>query len=206
MGGFFIFAEKPSSRNKGSWEAMTLKTLAFMLVIAGMLIAAGCSAPAALPAATGTPAGEKILPMSGNVTLGSGNKTVNVFLHSIELDAKTENEPGRTVTIYVAAENTGTEPVMYVWYSKLTDVNGNSYGGINISHKGSGARTGRIQPRYTEAARDFIDQLTNQDLGILSKGAVLDVYFFEKSGPDGTIAAEPDYHVAWTIDPGAILG
>ena len=206
MGAFFIFAEKHSSRNKGSWEAMTLKTLALMLVIAGMLIAAGCSAPAALPAATGTPAGEKVLPMSGNVTLGSGNKTVNVFLHSIELDAKGESESGRTVTIYVAAENTGTEPVMLVWFSKLTDLNGNSYGGINVSHGGNGARTAWIQPKYTEAARDFIDRLTNQDLGVLSKGAVLDVYFFEKDGNTGAVSAEPVYHAAWTIDPGAILG
>jgi len=206
MGAFFIFAEKPSSRNKGSWEAMTLKTLAFMLVIAGMLIAAGCSAPAALPAATGTPAGEKILPMLGNVTLGSGNKTVNVFIHSIELDAKAEKETGRTVTIYVAAKNTGTEPVMFVWFSKLTDANGNSYGGINVSHKGSGARTALIEPGITEAARDYIDQLTNQDLGILSKGAVLDVFFFEKDATTGMVSAEPVYHVAWTVDPGAILG
>ncbi len=185
---------------------MTLKTLTLMLVIAGMLIAAGCSAPAALPAATTTPAGEKVLPMSGNVTLGSGNKTINVSIHSIELDAKAENETGRTVTIYVAAKNTGTEPVMFVWFSKLTDVNGNTYGGINVSHKGSGARTAWIQPGYTEAARDYIDQLTNQDLAILSKGAVLDVYFFEKDGNTGAISAEPVYHVAWTIDPGAILG
>ncbi|HEX3000871.1 MAG TPA: hypothetical protein VHN82_00640, partial [Methanoregula sp.] len=70
----------------------------------------------------------------------------------------------------------------------------------------SGARTAWIQPGSTDAARDFIDRLTNQDLGVLSRGAVLDVYFFEKSGPDGTIAKEPDYHVAWTIDPGAVLG
>jgi len=185
---------------------MTLKTLAFLLVIAGLMIAAGCTAPAASPAVTGTPATEKVLPMSGNITLGSGNKTINAYFHSIELDAKSENETGRTVTIYVAAENTGKEPVMFVWFSKLTDANGNTYGGINVSHKGSGARTAWIQPGYTEAARDFIDQLTNQDLGVLSKGAVLDVYFFEKSGPDGTIGAEPDYHVAWTLDPGAILG
>ena len=185
---------------------MTLKILALMLVIVGMLIAAGCSAPAALPAATGTPAGEKVLPMSGNTTFVSGNTTMNVFLHSIELDAKSENESGRTVTIYVAAENTGKEKTMLVWFSKLTDVNGNSYGGITVSHGGNGARTGWIQPGYTEAARDFINQLTNQDLGVLSKGAVLDVYFFEKDGTTGTLSAEPVYHVAWTIEPGAILG
>jgi hypothetical protein len=191
---------------KEVFEVMTMKTLALMLVIAGMLIAAGCSAPSALPAGTGTPAGEKVLPMSGNVTLGSGNKTVNVFLHSIELDAKADNESGRTLTIYVAAKNTGTEPVKLVWYSKLTDLNGNTYGGINVSHYGKGARTDVLPPGKTEAARDFIDQLTNQDLGVLSKGAVLDVYFFEKSLSNGTISQKPDYHAAWIIDPGAVLG
>lgn len=183
-----------------------MKTLILLLVIAGMLVAAGCTSPATPSGVSPTPAPGKILPMHGNTTIGSGNKTVNVYIDSIELDPKAENETGRTLTIYVAAENRGTEPVMFVWYSKLTDANGNSYGGIDVSHGGHGARTAWIQPNNTEAARDFIDQLTNQDLGVLSKGAVLDVYFFEKSGPDGTIAAEPEYHVAWTIDPGAVLG
>jgi hypothetical protein len=185
---------------------MRMKTLILLLAIAGMMIAAGCSVPVASTDTHGTTAPGKVLPMYANTTIGSDNKTLEVSIHSIELDAKADNESGRTLTIYVAAKNTGTEPMMLVWYSKLTDQNGNTYGGINVSHGGNGARSGKIPPGMTEAARDYIDQLTNQDLGVLSKGAVLDVYFFEKSLSNGTISQKPDYHVAWTIDPGAVLG
>jgi hypothetical protein len=191
---------------KGSWKGMTMKTLVLLLVIAGMIITAGCTSPATLPGTSATTSEGKALPMQANTTIGSGNKTVNVFIDSIELDAKSETETGRTVTIYVAARNTGTEPVRFVWYSQLTDRNGKTYGGINVSHGGNGARSDWILPGRGEAARDFIDQLTNQDLGVLSNGAVLDVYFMEKPSDDAIVTFKPDYHVAWTVDPGAILG
>jgi len=183
-----------------------MKILVLSLVIAGMMITAGCTAPAVQPVTPAPTASEKVLPMHANATIGSGNKTMNVYIDSIELDPKKENESGRTITIYVAIENTGTENVMMVYYSKLTDKNGRSYGGINATHGGNGARTAWMYPGKIEAARDYIDKLTNQDLGAISNGAVLDVYFMEKPADNVAVSLNPDYHVAWTIEPGSIVG
>ena len=187
-----------------------MKTLVLSVIVVSLLVIAGCTAPDSGSATTttigtpaGTPATGSTLPMLGHTTIGSGNKTIDVSIDSVEVDAD-DGTGGRTVTIYVAAHNTGTEPVMMVWFSKLTDTAGNSFGGINASHLGKGARTDWILPNRTEAARDFVNVSSNQDLAILSNGAVLDVYFMNKSSEEAPVSLIPDYHVAWTIDPGTL--
>jgi hypothetical protein len=140
--------------------------------------------------------------MNASVTLGNATHQVTVSIDSFELAAG--SEPGNyTVTIYVAAHNTGKDPVKYVWFSKLADLNGNSYGGIGVSHGGNGARSEWILPNGTEAARDYVDVNSNQDLAALQKGAVLDVYFIEQQ-VNATYSLVPDYHVTWAVDPGTI--
>jgi len=142
------------------------------------------------------------LPMNASVTLGNATHQITASIDSFELAAG--SEPGNyTVTIYVAARNTGKDPVKYVWFSKLTDLNGNSYGGIGVSHGGNGARTEWILPNGTEAARDYVDVDSNQGLTALTHGAVLDVYFIEQQ-VNATYSLVPDYHVTWAIDPGTI--
>jgi hypothetical protein len=191
-----------------------MKKTAILVILVSLLLIAGCTSPSpssgsstpgiSLPFSTGSLVQGKPLPMDGNITLGSGNKTFKVWIDSFEIDPVKENGD-QSITIYVAAKSTGTERVRLVWFSKLTDLNGKTYGGIGISHDGSGARTVWLsQYDPPEAARDYVTIRSDRDLSVLSKGAVLDVYFMEKPLDNVSVSMTPDYHVAWTIDPGTI--
>jgi len=199
----------------------TMKILPVCIMIICLLLVAGCtSAPAQntspgaiphSPAPTGgtlgiptsvvTIAPGTALPMNADVALGSAKKPFNVSIDSIEVDPQTE--PGkRTITIYVGAKNTGDDPLMLTWFSKLTDATGKSYGGIGVSHAGSGARTRNITPNWTEMARDYVVVDSDEGFTALANGAILDVYFIEQPKADGS--TKPDYHTAWVVDPGVI--
>lgn len=190
-----------------------MKNLAIIAIIIFVLLAAGCTTTPStttpsgtvspVPTFPGKPSPDHILPMDGKETLGTGNNTMEVSLDSIEVDAPTDIG-NRTITIYVLAKNNGTTPRQFVWFSKLTNIYGNSFGGIGISHQGNGARSGKILPGWGDAARDYIVIHSDESFATLSKGAVLDVYFMEKSLDSDQISMVPDYHVAWTIDPGVI--
>ena len=153
-----------------------------------LLVIAGCTTtstdtnktlPASpVPTPSDTVVSTPLLPMNATVVLGTGEKQFNASVDSFEIDTPTE--PGKqTITIYVAVKNTGTVPVQLVWFSRLTDVSGKIYGGIGISHGGTGARSGLIYPNITEAARDYV-VVPEADFAQLSRGAILDVYFMEK--------------------------
>lgn len=187
-----------------------MKTIAILVITVCLLLAAGCTTTSTtspsgtvspVPTFPGKTTSDQVLPMDGNATLGSGNNTMVVSLDSIEVDPSTEYG-NKTITIYVLAMNNGTTPRQFVWFSKLTNTYGNSFGGIGLSHKGSGARTAKIQPGRGEAARDYVVLYSDESFATLSKGAVLDVYFMEKTTDE--ISMVPDYHVAWTINPGVI--
>jgi len=179
--------------------------------VAILLLIAGCTAPAPdivtplptspVPTTTVTPVENPVLPMDAEVVFGSGDKQLTAWIDSFETDPP--SEPGKkTITIYVAVKNTGTEPVQLVWFSRLTDVTGKIYGGIGISHDGNGARSGLIIPNVTEAARDYI-VVSDEDFEKLSRGALLDVYFMEKKSD--TVSLVPDYHARWSVDPAIIV-
>jgi hypothetical protein len=188
-----------------------MKNIAILAITVCVLLIAGCTTT---PATT-TPSGQltpvmtfpgktsldPILPMNGTATLGSGNNTMDVYLYNIEVDPQTDNST-HTITINVLAGNNGTTPRQFIWFSKLTNTNGNSFGGIGISHKGSGARSGMIPPNAGEIPRDYIEIRSDESFATLSKGALLDVYFMERTNNETCMV--PDYHVTWTINPGVI--
>jgi hypothetical protein len=188
-----------------------MKKTAILAILAVLLLIAGCTTtssppnpPATILPSTANPlAGGKILPMTGNISLGSGNQTIDVALNSIEVEPVQENGD-QFITIYVTAINTGTKQVQLVWYSKLTDQNGKMYGGVGISHGGNGARSKWILPGNGDIPRDYVVVRSDRDLATLSKGAVLDVYFMNKPSDDIPVSDVPDYHVAWTVNPGII--
>ncbi len=130
--------------------------IVFLFVAGCMTIPSGAGTPR--PTLTGTTPSQvpsvtavsnPVLPMNATVTLGTTENPFTASIDSIEID--TPAEPGKqTITIYVAVKNTGTESVRLVWFSRLTDSNGNTYGGIGISHGGTGARSGLIYPNSTE--------------------------------------------------------
>ncbi|MFA4848721.1 MAG: hypothetical protein WC626_03260 [Methanoregula sp.] len=188
-----------------------MKNIAILAITVCVLLIAGCTTT---PATT-TPSGQvtpiltfpgttsldPVLPMNGTVKLGSGNKTMDISLYNIEVDPQADNST-HTITINVFAGNNGTTPRQFVWFSKLTNMNGNSFGGIGISHRGSGARSGKIPPGMAEIPRDYIEIRSDESFATLSKGALLDVYFMERTNNETSMV--PDYHVAWTINPGVI--
>ena len=188
-----------------------MKTIAILAITVCVLLVAGCTTTPStttppgtvspVPTFPGKTAPDQVLPMNGTLTLGNGNNTMEVSLYSIEIDPPADAD-NRTINIYVLARNNGTTPREFVWFSKLTNTYGNSFGGIGLSHQGNGARTNPILPGRGEAARDYIVIHSDESFATLSKGAVLDVYFMEKRS--GGITMVPDYHVAWTIDPGVI--
>jgi hypothetical protein len=139
--------------------------------------------------------------MNAEVVLGTAGKQINASIYSIEIDPPDESGK-HTINIYVGAKNTGVQPHNLTWFSKLTDINGKTYGGIGVSHAGTGARTRDIPLNVTEAARDYIVINSDKDFATLSNGALLDVYFLEPR-PEGSPLV-PDYHVTWGINPGTI--
>jgi hypothetical protein len=141
--------------------------------------------------------------MDAHATHTTSNTTFEVWIDSFEIGGIDEYG-NQELTIYVAAKNTGTVPIQMVWFSKLTDSNGKTYGGIGISKGGVGARTTWIQPNMTEMARDFVIIRSDRDLATLKNGAMLDVYFIERPTDEYPSSLVPDYHTRWTIDAGAI--
>jgi hypothetical protein len=190
-----------------------MKETATLVILVSLLLITGCTSQQSpggssgsglsLPMSADPLVQGKPLPMTGNITLGSGNRTFNVFIESIEVDPVKENGD-QTITIYVVAQNQGTEPIDMVWFSKLTDLNGKTYGGIGISHNGNGARPKTLWPGMGDAARDYVPIRSDRDLTTLAKGAVLDVYFMNKISDDAPVSNIPDYHASWIIEPGMI--
>ena len=193
-----------------------MKMIILCAIIVSALLVAGCTTissgsttanpgvPArAIPVPTAFTWGVSgnVLPMNAVVELGAAEKTFNVSIYSIEIDPPDESGK-HTINIYVGAKNTGMQPHNLTWFSKLTDINGKTYGGIGVSHAGTGARTRDIPPGSTEMARDYIVINSDKDFTTMSQGAVLDVYFLEYK-PKGSPLI-PDYHVTWGINPGII--
>ena len=179
-----------------------MKNIAILVITVCVLLVAGCTTTPSTttPSVTVSPV-PTILPMGGKTIIGTGNTTMEISLDTIAASSPTDAN-NRTIDIYVLARNNGTVPQKFVWFSKLTNMNGNSFGGIGISHKGSGARSGEISPGWGEAARDYIEIHSDESFATLSKGAVLDVYFMDRM--DNKSSMVPDYHVAWMINPGVI--
>lgn len=191
----------------------TMKRIAVFIIFACIVLAAGCTTGApqqggpsstpALPASAGPLTEGKPLPMNGNMSHATPNTTFDVSIFEMEIGEVKENGE-QELGIYIAARNTGTVPVQLVWFSKLTDNTGKSYGGIGISKGGVGARSYWINPGMAEAARDYVVLNSDRDLEALKKGAILDVYFIERPGEDYPSSLEPEYHTRWRIEPGAI--
>ena len=189
-----------------------MKNIAILAITVCVLLVAGCTTPTAtttpsgqvsfVPTFPGKTSLDPVLPMNGTVKLGSGNNTMDVFLYSIEVDPPTDSVI-KTISINVLVGNNGTTPRQFVWFSKLTNMYGNSFGGIGISHKGTGARSAKIFPNMGEIPRDYIEIRSADSFATLSKGAVLDVYFMERTNNETSML--PDYHVAWAINPGVII-
>jgi hypothetical protein len=192
-----------------------MKKTAILVILFSLLLVAGCTTQPSTPGSSGTGSSlpmsanplvqGKSLPMNEHITFGSGNKTFDASIYSLEVGPVQENGD-QVISIYMAAKNTGSDRLRLVWYCKLTDLNGKTYGGIGISHAGSGARSNWLEPNggLPELARDYVVVRSDRDLATLKNGAVLDVYFMEKLSDDIPVSDKPDYHASWIINPETI--
>lgn len=189
-----------------------MKTPTIILIITCLVLAAGCTTPSSdlgvpltspvVPPSVDPLMKGEALPLYGNMSHTTPNTTFDVSIYEFEVGEVAEDGT-QELTIYIRAENTGTEPIQLVWFSKLTDLNGKTYGGLGISKGGVGARTRFIEPGEAEAARDFVIIRSDRDLETLKKGAILDVYFIERP-TDEYPPLNPEYHTRWNIDAGVI--
>ncbi len=177
-----------------------LAVLAFSLILA-----AGCTSTT--PASTtGTPtvsattpsttAGGSLPNQSEIAVLTNGTYAVNVSLEQISVD--TSDSGARTVDIYVNAKNAGKDPVTLHWYSRITGADGVSFGGVGVSHDGSGAETGPLGNGESETPRDYVVIDSDKEYAALSQGAVLEVFMTtEPKGAESPVS----FTAAWSLNP-----
>jgi hypothetical protein len=158
----------------------------------GSTTASGISGGASAVSATGHP----VLTQYETAVLVNGTYAINASVEQIT--------PGRSqsgnheVDIYIDAKNTGTTPVQMRWFSRITDSQGVSFGGVGISHNGSGAETAILMPGVSDTPRDYVVIDSDKDYAALASGATLEVFF----------ATEPltnqnpvEFSAAWTLNP-----
>jgi len=171
-----------------------LLSIAFCLILV-----AGCSTTTPSPTATPSAPAPTAQPVAVKEVsvMKSGNYSLLTSIDHIDVDSKDSGQ--HTVNIYLSVKNNGTESQRLVWYSKLTGKNGLSYGGVGVSHGGSGARTFILAPGESNTARDYVTVDSDQEYAALKTGgATLDVEYADQASPLDPI---PNLHSTWVLEP-----
>ncbi|MFA4877277.1 MAG: hypothetical protein WC586_07675 [Methanoregula sp.] len=179
-----------------------MKKTVLLAIVFCLILAAGCTdtasklpvSPTASPSLTPPP--EPVAPKPVSV-IRSGNYSLASSIDHIEVDSKGSGK--HTVNIYLRLKNTGNESIRLVWYSKLTDKNGLSYGGVGVSHGGSGAQTFIFDPDTTGTMRDYVTIDSDREYAVLkSGGATLDIVYADQKSPLEPIA---NLTSTWNLEP-----
>lgn len=94
--------------------------------------------------------------------------------------------------------NVGKTPFQLQWFSTLTNADGVSFGGIGISHGGTGAETPVLGPGIPATGRDYITIDSAQDYQTLKNGATLTVNFVtEPFGSEPPVS----FSTSWALNP-----
>ncbi|WP_321505528.1 hypothetical protein [uncultured Methanoregula sp.] len=176
-------------------EKIALFAIAFCIILV-----AGCSGtsstPAVSPTASPAPPPQQVAIKPPSI-IKSGNYSLTSSIDHIEVDSKDAGK--HIVNIYLRLTNTGNESARLVWYSKLTDKNGLSHGGVGVSHGGSGAQTFIFDPATTGTMRDYVTIDSDRDYAALKEGgATLDVAYADQKSP-----LEPITNLtsSWSLEP-----
>jgi hypothetical protein len=173
-----------------------MKKIAVLTIFVCLVLAAGCTGTTSAPAAAPTPTIQKVpIPVKDLSVIKSGNYSLTTAIDHIEVDSK---ESGKQVNIYLRLKNTGNESIRLVWYSRLTDKNGLSYGGVGVSHGGSGAATFIFNPDSTGTMRDYVDIPAKDYAALKSGGAVLEIAYADQKNPLEPISG---LNSTWTLEP-----
>jgi hypothetical protein len=169
-----------------------MKNILILVVTACLLLVAGCSTISS----PGHTVPGSSLKMDEPAVLLGGNYSFNASISEISVNSAATG--GRTINIFITAKNTGANPVRLAWFSKLTGTDGTTFGGVNVSHGGSGAHTTLLSPGISDTPRDYVVVQSDTDYAALSQGATLDVTFY---GQQTATETPVTFHASWTIDP-----
>jgi hypothetical protein len=158
----------------------------------GVFLVAGCTTPG--PGTTST------LPAPGQDTVATLANGTYVFNASIDhITVSRPQSGGHEIDIFITTVNTGTAPFMLQLFSKVTGPNGVSYGGVGVSHGGSGTETDELEPGSQGTGRDYVVVGSDSDYQeMVKEGATLTVYFVTEPLANETPVS---FQTAWTLDP-----
>jgi len=178
-----------------------LAVLAFSLILAAGCMSTSPTGTTGTPTVSATTSAATVggnLPNQSEIAvLTNGTYAVNVSLEQISIDKS--DSGAHTVDIYVNAKNAGKDPVTLHWYSRITGADGVSFGGVGVSHDGSGAETGSLGNNgASETARDYVVIDSDKEYAALSQGAVLEVFITtEPNGAESPVS----FTAAWSLNP-----
>ncbi|MGB2673609.1 MAG: hypothetical protein WBC56_01560, partial [Methanoregula sp.] len=127
----------------------------FAILGISMILFAGCTSSPGTPGTSTAGAGGNAAAGQDQVaTLVNGTYAFNASIYAITTTALPSG--GHMVNIFVTVSNVGKTPVQLRWFSTLTNANGVSFGGIGVSHGGSGAETPPLGQGTSATGRDYI--------------------------------------------------
>ncbi len=162
----------------------------FAILGISFILVAGCTT--STPGITGTHA----LSQDDVAVLVNGTSAFNASIYQITAGRSQSGD--HEIDIYIAALDTGTTPIHLHWFSRITGANGVSYGGVGVSHAGSGAETDELGPGDMGTPRDYVIITSDKDYEALSKGATLDVSFVTEPPANQKPVS---FSAEWTLDP-----
>jgi len=182
--------------------ALTLAVLALSLILI-----AGCTSNTPAGTTSGTPVVSATAapssPSGGNLptqrevlALKNGTCAVNASIEEISVD--TSDSGAHKINIYVNARNAGKDPVQLHWYSRITGADGVTFGGVGVSHDGSGAESPPLGSGQAASARDYVVIDSEKEYAALSQGAVLEVFMTTEPLKSESPVS---FTAAWALSP-----
>jgi hypothetical protein len=183
--------------------ALTLAVLALSLILIS-----GCTSNApAGTTGTGTPVvsattspsstfGGNLPGQSEVLALKNGTGVVNASIEEISVDRS--DSGAHKINIYVNARNAGKDPVQLHWYSRITGADDVSFGGVGVSHDGSGAESAPLGPGQANTVRDYVVIDSDKEYAALSQGAVLEVFMTTEPLKSESPVS---FTAAWSLSP-----
>ena len=182
--------------------ALTLAVLALSLILI-----AGCTSNTPAGTTSGTPVVSATAapssPSGGNLptqrevlALKNGTCAVNASIEEISVD--TSDSGAHKINIYVNARNAGKDPVQLHWYSRITGADGVTFGGVGVSHDGSGAESAPLGSGQAASARDYVVIDSEKEYAALSQGAVLEVFMTTEPLKSESPVS---FTAAWALSP-----
>jgi hypothetical protein len=162
-----------------------------------MVLVAGCTSSPGTPGMSATGAGgTAVVDQDQVAALVNGTYAFNASIYAITTTALSPG--GHQVNIFVTAINAGKNPVQLRWFSTLTNAEGVSFGGVGVSHGGTGAETPVLGPGIRATGRDYVTIDSDQAYQTLGKGTTLTINFVtEPLGNETPVS----FSTEWTLDP-----